>query len=62
MDTTAAGSPAPRVSGEKRKTAARPMAHLPAGPDYWPAPSPPTGHRRVAKPATTRELASEPAS
>lgn len=62
MDKTHAGSPAPGVSGE-RKTVARPMTQMPAGPDYWPVPSQPTVvHRKVAKLADTRELAPEPAS
>lgn len=42
MDKTHAGSPAPRVSGEQRKTVVRPMTQMPAGPDYWPVPSQPT--------------------
>lgn len=63
MDETHVGGPAPGVSGEPRKTVVRPMTQMPAGPDYWPVASQPTGvHRRVAKLATTRELAQEPAS
>jgi hypothetical protein len=62
MDTTHVREPAPAAGAEKRRTVARPLSQLPAGPDYWPVPSQPTAaRRRATKHAPARELTPEPA-